>query len=65
MRLDQNSGPIKTQVFTKTPTIFSAKLRFLKLLLVAQKIRVSQNSQEVAETQVKCPKTQLSETFET
>ena len=36
VRLDQNSGPIKTQVLTKTQTIFSAKLMFLKLLQVAQ-----------------------------
>ena len=36
VRLDQNSGPTKTQVFTKTQTFFAAKLRFSKLLKVAQ-----------------------------
>ena len=36
VRLDQNSGPTKTQVFSKTQTFFATKLRFSKLLEVAQ-----------------------------
>ena len=31
VHLDQNSGPTKTQVFTKTQTKFAVKLRFSKL----------------------------------
>ena len=70
VHLDQNSGRDKTQVLaetqvflSKTQLFFSPKLRFPKLSKSLYYISFSKTQPEQRKTQVKIPKTQVSETF--
>ena len=70
VHFEQNSGRDKTQVLgetqvflPKTQLFFSPKLRFPKLSKSLYYISFSKTQPEQSKTQVKIPKTQVSETF--